>query len=635
MNIHQILTKYWGYNTFRPVQEDIIQSIMKGRDTLALLPTGGGKSICYQVPALAMEGVCIVVSPLIALMKDQVETLKGLGIQATAIFSGMHHREIDIALDNCIYGKTRLLYLSPERLSNEMVRARMMKMKVNLVAVDEAHCISQWGYDFRTAYLDIAEIRQLLPQTPLLALTATATREVVEDIQEKLLFKENNVLKQSFERKNLAYSLSRTEDKLKRLRKILSETEGSCIVYARTRKRSREIAHYLVLNKVDATFYHAGLDQTTRNTRQSSWKSGETQVMVATNAFGMGIDKPDVRCVVHMDLPNTLEAYFQEAGRCGRDGKEAHAVLLYNNTDEIMTREFLDAQYPDIKDIQSIYQALANHFQLATGAGEGVAFELNLGRFCETTQIPILQVFSAIKWLENEGYISMNEAMLIPSKVHFRMARGDLYAFQVENRALDPMIKLLLRSYVGMFDEFVKIREGELAKRASLDKKEVVQLLEKLDMLGVISYKPQNQQPQIIFTQPRIDVQLLKAAKKEYEKRKKRAFDKLNGVLNYAKSTNACRSEMLIAYFGEQNTHRCGICDVCLDRNRLELSQLEFDEVLNTIKPIITEDLVTIEELMEHIEANSEERTIKVIQWLIDNKKLKYDQEECLQWITS
>lgn len=634
MNIHQILTKYWGYNTFRPVQEDIIQSIMEGRDTLALLPTGGGKSICYQVPALAMEGVCIVVSPLIALMKDQVETLKGLGIQATAIFSGMHYREIDIALDNCIYGKTQLLYLSPERLSNEMVQARMMKMKVNLVAVDEAHCISQWGYDFRTAYLDIAEIRQLLPQVPILALTATATREVVEDIQEKLLFKENNVLKQSFERKNLAYSLSRTEDKLKRLRKILSETEGSCIVYARTRKRSREIAHYLVLNKVDATFYHAGLDQTTRNTRQSSWKNGETQVMVATNAFGMGIDKPDVRCVVHMDLPNTLEAYFQEAGRCGRDGKEAHAVLLYNNTDEITTREFLDAQYPDIKDIQSIYQALANHFQLATGAGEGVAFELNLGRFCETTQIPILQVFSAIKWLENEGYISMNEAMLIPSKVHFRMARGDLYAFQVENRALDPMIKLLLRSYVGMFDEFVKIQEGELAKRASLAKNEVAQLLEKLDMLGVISYRPQNQQPQIIFTQPRIDVQLLKAAKKEYEKRKKRAFDKLNGVLNYAKSTNTCRSEILLAYFGEKNTHRCGICDVCLDRNRLELSQLEFDDVLNTIKPIITEDLVTLEELMEHIEANSEERTIKVIQWLIDNRKLKYDQEEHLQWIS-
>ncbi len=520
MTLHQILLKYWGFSSFRPLQEDIIQSVLEGKDTLALLPTGGGKSLCYQVPALAREGLCLVISPLISLMKDQVDTLKKRGIKAVAIHSGMHPDEIDIALDNSKYGDVKLLYISPERLSTLKMRESLRHISVNLLAVDEAHCISQWGYDFRPPYLRIAEIRQLIPDVPVLALTATATQGVVKDIQKKLGFKTENVFQKSFERKNLTYLVIKEEDKMKRLLKIIAKVNGSGIVYVRSRRQTKEIAELLLKNKIKANYYHAGLDRKTRVQRQSDWMNEEIRIIVATNAFGMGIDKPNVRLVIHLDLPDCLEAYFQEAGRAGRDEKQAYAVLLFENADILDARHNLLISFPEPNVIKNIYQALGNYYQLPVGAGKDLQFEFDLFSFSDKNKFNSIITFNALKFLEKEGYLILTEALHNPSRLFIKTDKESLYRFQVANEFYDHFIKIILRSYTGIFTEFVKINETELAQRTKLSTEEIKMHLNRLQKLQILDYIPQTEKPLLIFTRERLDVKDIRISQENYNDRK-------------------------------------------------------------------------------------------------------------------
>jgi ATP-dependent DNA helicase RecQ len=628
--IHEILKKYWGYNQFRPLQEDIILSVLQGNDTLALLPTGGGKSICFQVPALAMEGICIVVSPLIALMKDQVENLVKRGIKAIAITSSMHKREIDIALDNCVHGNIRFLYLSPERLESEIVKVRLKLMKVNLIAIDESHCISQWGYDFRPSYLKIAELRELLPGIPVLALTATATSEVVKDIQLKLAFKKENVFQKSFERKNITYAVLPEEDKLPRLIKIANSVKGTGIIYVRNRRKTQDIAAYLRSHKISADFYHGGLDSRQRDQKQSDWIKGTTRVIVCTNAFGMGIDKPDVRFVVHIDLPDSLEAYFQEAGRAGRDEQKAFAVLLYNNTDKIELERNLENSFPSLEEIRQTYQALANYFQVAIGSGEGVSFNFDIAAFCDTYKLQAITVFNSLKFIEREGYIALSDALFEPSRIKLELNREDLYKFQIANPAFDPFIKLLLRSYTSLFDSFVKINEFEISQKLHLPREEVVKRLNYLQQLKVILYAPQTELPQVTFTRPRTDAKTLSLSKENFSWLKKRAQERVAAVLNYASTTHKCRSQLLLAYFGETNTYRCEQCDVCLAEKKNVLHTDEFENISEQISQLLSVQPMDLNHLVNAVTFGNEEKVLHAIQWLVDNDKLYYNAENYL-----
>ncbi|MBU0765271.1 MAG: RecQ family ATP-dependent DNA helicase, partial [Bacteroidetes bacterium] len=598
----QILINYWGYPDFRPLQEDIIRQVADyGRDTLGLLPTGGGKSVIFQVPGLAKEGLCIVVTPLIALMKDQVENLKRRNIKAIAIYSGLSHHEIDVALDNCIYGGYKFLYVSPERLGTEIFRTRLQKMKISLIAVDEAHCISQWGYDFRPSYLKIADIREHLHGVPVLALTATATPEVVDDIQEKLKFRQKNALKKSFERKNLVYVVRETEDKLRKLLQIAGSIKGTGVVYVRSRKRTKEIAEYLRKNKISADYYHAGMSNELRDMKQSEWKNDRCRIIVATNAFGMGIDKPDVRFVVHMDLPDSLEAYFQEAGRAGRDEKTAWAILLYHDSDRIKLEKNIIRSFPEKAVIKNIYNALGNYFQLPLGAGKNQAFDFNIFAFSRNFGFEVLVIFHSLKILQREGYIEYTEEVNNPSRVHFLVSRDDLYKFQVANRAFDTFIKLLLRSYTGFFSDYVNIDELALAKKAGVEIDVVYKFLQQLDKAKIINYIPRKKTPFIIFTEERLEEKSLFLSKENYEDRKKRYIDKVEAVLHYATTSSKCRSAQLLAYFGEKDTDRCGRCDVCQKRNELELSKYEFDLILREIKETVKKQPVPLNDLVESI----------------------------------
>ncbi|PCH69184.1 MAG: recombinase RecQ [Bacteroidetes bacterium] len=632
MTIQQILTKYWGYSSFRALQEDIINSVLDGKDTLALLPTGGGKSICFQVPTLAKEGVCLVISPLIALMKDQVENLKKRGISAAAVVSGMHSREIDIAFENCVYGKTKFLYLSPERLTTDIARERIAKMNVNLIAVDEAHCISQWGYDFRPLYLKIAEIRELHPQVPIMALTATATPEVVEDIQEKLNFKEKNVLQKSFERKNLAYVVIQEDDKLGKLLRICSKVQGTGIVYVRNRKKTQEIAEFLRKNKVSADFYHAGLTPEIRSKKQDDWIRNRTRVIVSTNAFGMGIDKPNVRFVVHLDLPDSLEAYFQEAGRGGRDEKKAYAVLLTDKADQLDLKKQVEESFPNLRTIKNVYQSIANYYQLAVGSAKGQSFDFDISDFCNRYSLKPLTIYNSLKFIEREGYLTVTEQLYNPSKIHFLVNKEELYKFQVANKNYDNFIKLILRSYSGIFDNYAKINESELAKRAETNRDNVISILQKLDAQKILSYLPTSNLPQINFIEERVDADYLRISKENYDERKKAAFLRLEAVLHYASSIRKCRSQMLLAYFDEENTYRCGVCDVCLERNKLEISNLEFEKVSDQIKKVLHKQSISLNEVVHSVRNSREDKTLKVIQWLMDNEKIVYESENKLKW---
>ncbi len=629
--IHQILKKFWGFENFRPLQEDIIMSVIKGNDTLGLMPTGGGKSLTFQVPALYIKGICLVITPLIALMKDQVEALQKKGIKAQAIYSGMTHEEIDIALNNCLYGDYKFLYLSPERLGTEIFKTRVPEMNVNLITVDEAHCISQWGYDFRPSYLKIHALRGIIPGIPVLALTATATSEVAEDIQEKLGFARKNVLKASYFREKLIYTVKNSENKYKDIIKIAVKIKGSGIVYVRTRKKSKEIASLLSKNDISSSYYHAGIKHQIRAQRQLEWTNGGIRVIVATNAFGMGIDKHDVRFVIHADLPDSLESYFQEAGRAGRDEKKAYAVLLYNSSDSVSVKQRIKANFPEIPVVKKIYQALGNYLKIPVGSGRNLSFDFNIGDFASTYKFNLTTVYSSLKILEREGYIELTDELDNPSKVKFLLPRDDLYKFQVANASFDTFIKLLLRSYTGIFTEFVAIDELSLAKRAGVNIEIIYQYLVKLSKLKVIRYIAQKKTPLIIYTEERLDEKSLLISSENYKKRKESYIGRLNAVLNYASKKNKCRSQMLLEYFGEKNSERCGECDVCKHQNEIEINKNEFELIREEIKSIINLEPVSLNDLIDKIPVK-EEKIIQVIQWLLDNMYIAYDENDRLIW---
>lgn len=622
MNLFQkILLEYWGYSQFRPLQEEIIASVYNGNDTLALMPTGGGKSITFQVPALAKEGICMVITPLIALMKDQVENLKSRNIPALAIHSGMTAREIDITLDNALYGNYKFLYLSPERLVTKKIRNYIERMNVNLIAIDESHCISQWGYDFRPPYLRIAEIRDILSDVPVLALTATATPEVVDDIMEKLRFEKKNVLQKSFERKNLSYIVRNIEDKQQYLKKIIETARGSGIVYVRNRKKTKEISEFLKSTGISADYYHAGLSPEIRSYKQDLWKSGKLQVIVATNAFGMGIDKPDVRFVVHLDLPDSLEAYFQEAGRAGRDGKKSYAVLLYNNSDKVKFERQFKISFPPVETIKEVYQSVCSYLGVAYGEGKGMVFDFNLMDFSIQAKIYSLTALNSLKILEYENYLQVTDELNSPSRMMFTVNRDDLYKIQVENKDLDSFIKLLLRAYTGLFTDFTNIDETHLAKFGNTTEDVIKQYLLNLGRMHLISYIPKRRTPLLVLNENRLEEANVRISPENYKILKERYKNRMDAMINYASSTTKCRSQILLSYFGEKNTYRCGQCDVCKTRNELDISAYDFDRIVEQLKKQITNNETKLSDIVNNINI-SPEKTLKVIRWLLDNGKI-------------
>lgn len=627
----KILKQYWGYPAFRPMQGDIIQSVMERRDTLALLPTGGGKSICFQVPALCKPGICLVISPLIALMKDQVEQLQKRNIPAEAIYSGMHYKDIDRILDNCIYGNTKLLYLSPERLSTDLARARIEQMEVSLIAVDEAHCISQWGYDFRPPYLEIANIREILPTgVPVLALTATATPKVVEDIQEKLEFSEKNVFQKSFERTNLSYSVLTEEGKSRKLVDILKRVPGSGVVYVRNRRQTKEIAHYLVKNGIPAVFYHAGLSPDERSDRQEAWMQNRTRIVVSTNAFGMGIDKPDVRIVVHMELPDSLEAYFQEAGRAGRDGAKSYAVLLYNESDRIKLERQYELSFPPFEEIRRTYRALGSFFQLAVGAGEGQSFDFDIVKFTNNFQLDLIRTFSCLKILEQAGWIVLTDAVFIPSSLMIKVDKDALYDYQLRNPKMDKLLKAILRTYQGAFNHHIRLRENQLAHFLKMSPDSLKQALQRMHQDNIVDYQPQKDSPQIIFLKERVDADNLMIDQKIYQFRKERQRKNIQSAIAYATRAR-CRSQQLLSYFGEDEAGRCGICDVCTGRTKAELDTDKFEKYKDKIHMVLRREQLTLEELVSSFSPKRHEEVLKAIEYLMDEGYLEQIGEK-LAW---
>lgn len=627
----QILVKYWGYTSFKSLQEDIIRSVAEGKDTLGLMPTGGGKSITFQVPALVHEGICLVITPLIALMKDQVTRLNSIGIKSLAIHSGMTAEEIDNALENSIYGGYKFLYVSPERIATRIFQGKVPRMNISLVAIDEAHCISQWGYDFRPSYLKIAALRDYISdKVPFLALTASATPQVVDDIMNKLGFRGKNVLKTSFDRKNISYLVRKVEDKATYLIKTLQKTRGSGIVYVRSRKRCKEVAELLVTNGISADFYHAGLTDVLRDKKQASWSSGETRVIVSTNAFGMGIDKAEVRFVIHWDIPDSIESYFQESGRAGRDGKPSFAVLLYNPADKSRLIDTIRKKFPTIEKIKDTYEALCNFLQVPLGSGKDVVFDFNMYDLVSKYRLPVIETYNSLQFLQREGYIEFTEEINNPSRVHFVVSRDDLYKFQVANESFDGFIKLLLRSYTGMFSEFVPINEEALSKKSAATRDTIYQYLVKLSAFNIIRYIPGKKTALAIFTEERLERKALMISPDNYLHVKEKYEIRLNKMIEYADSDDHCRSVYLLNYFGEESD-RCGICDVCRERNELDLSSYEFDLIVEEIKGILNENNPDAEELVKLIDSPSE-KVIKVIRWLLDHKKILQDDQHRLIW---
>ena len=627
----EVLHKYWGYDSFRSLQAEIIQSVTDRKDTLALMPTGGGKSICFQVPSMCMDGICIVVSPLIALMKDQVHHLKERGIMAEAIFSGMHYKDIDRILDNCIYGEIKFLYLSPERLSSEIVQERISKMNVNLLAVDEAHCISQWGYDFRPAYLQIASIRPLMPDTPILALTATATKKVVEDILDKLEFKqEAEVFQKSFARDNLAYVVLHEEAKMTKLLEILKKVNGSSVVYVRNRKRTKEIATHLRKQGISADYYHAGLSTIVRIQKQEAWIDNLTRVIVCTNAFGMGIDKPDVRSVVHMDLPDSPEAYFQEAGRGGRDGKKAFAVLLYANEDGENLKRNLELSFPPISEVKRTYQALGSYLQLATGAGKNESYDFDLLEFCQRFDLKPISVFNSLKVLEHSGWLAMTESVYVPSSLKIYVSKDQLYDYELRHKEAEAVIKTILRTYQGVYHHYVSIYENQLARFLKMETKDFIAILKKLQQDKIIQYRPKKDAPQVIFLEDRVAISHLTIDQKSYDFRKNRQMERVKKMLAYVED-NFCRQKQLLQYFGEENSKECGVCDVCLGRNEAKVSTDDFDRYKEKIKQQLEGGALPLKELVGSFAPKREATILKMIELLVDEGMLEMD-SEVLSW---
>lgn len=603
-----------------------MESAGSGRDTLALMPTGGGKSITFQVPALAAEGICLVVTPLIALMKDQVENLRSRKIKAMAIHSGMTREEINIALDNCVYGDYKFLYLSPERLITRIFRARVQQMNVNLIAVDEAHCISQWGYDFRPSYLQIPELRSLLPGVPVLALTATATPRVAQDIMDRLAFSNGRLLKKSFERKNLVYLVRRTEDKHRELLRIAEKVPGTGVVYARNRRKTKELAELLSGHGFSAGYYHAGLKFDVRMKKQEDWQQGKIRIMVSTNAFGMGIDKADVRFVVHTDLPDSPEAYFQEAGRAGRDEQRSYAILLYNDADARKAEQRIEVNFPDFKTLREIYNALFNYLQVPVGGGKGASLDFVMGEFLSRYRFNALTVTSALRILSLEGYFEITDEINNPSRIHFLAGRDELYQFQVRNPRFDAFIKNLLRSYTGLFTQYVAFDEATLARRSGMDREEVYNYLVKLSGMKVISYIPSKQDPVITLLEERLEESNVRISADRYKFRKERYLERIRSMLDYARSETRCRSQYLLAYFGELNTDRCGQCDVCRREGERPVQSSSARDIARGILEILKEGEASLAELAGQL-GEEEGEVAGVLETMVEEGRVERDRK--------
>ncbi|MBI1221759.1 MAG: RecQ family ATP-dependent DNA helicase [Bacteroidetes bacterium] len=625
-DIHDILKKYWGYERFRPLQQEIIESVLEGKDTLALLPTGGGKSICFQVPALASEGLTLVVSPLIALMKDQVENLIKRDIPALAIYSGMNYRQIDMELDKCIKGEYKFLYVSPERLKTEIFKARLPQMNINLLAVDEAHCISQWGYDFRPEYLQISEVRKWI-DAPILALTATATGKVVLDIQNKLAFEHKHVFRKSFERTNLHYIVLEEEDKTGRILKICKRFQGSGVIYARNRKLCRDIAEYLYQHGISADYYHAGLEPAQRNAKQESWIENRTRVMVSTNAFGMGIDKPDVRFVVHYEMPDSLEAYYQEAGRAGRDEKAAYCVALVQNSDRDKAFKKLDESYPGYEKVNRVYEGLCNYYQIAVHSGAMKEVEFNLPDFAHHLGVKSPDVYHALRVLELNDILQLSESIKQPSRLHIRVNNTILYDFEIRNPRLAPLIQLLLRSYGGLFEQFVFIDEHFLAKKLQTTPEQVVAVLKKLMEHEIWDFIPARDKPTLIFIQNR--EHKLHYPQNIVKERKEEAEWRLKQVYDYALSHSECRSRLLLAYFDESNAPKCGQCDVCQKDRKQAHSETYYR---NCAEKLIKQDIRTLNEMISYLGFWHETGLQQALQYLLDEGKIELNNKQEIHW---
>ncbi|RAJ04191.1 ATP-dependent DNA helicase RecQ [Chitinophaga skermanii] len=630
-----ILRQYWGHQQFRPLQEDIIQAILAGKDTLALLPTGGGKSICFQVPAMMQKGMCLVISPLIALMKDQVENLRKRNISALHIYAGMPFKEVEKVLDLARRGEVKFLYISPERLQSKRFQEYCEQLPVKLIAVDEAHCISQWGYDFRPAYLQIATIRSFFPNVPVLALTATATRKVRKDICEKLLMKDPQIFTKSFVRSNLSYSVLEEEAKLTKIKHILDRVKGTAVVYCRNRRQTKDIATLLHAQGIAADYYHAGLTSAERNHKQEQWINNRTRVMVCTNAFGMGIDKADVRLVIHADVPDSIEAYYQEAGRAGRDELKAYAVLLYSSSDLTEMKARIPLQFPVASEIREVYQGIVNYLQVPVGSAEGVYYDFDINDFVKKFELNITVAYSAIRILEQEGFLQLSESVLMPSRVEFVINKDTLYEYEDANPAIEPLLKALLRTYEGIFDQPTRVFEKQLARILRTTDKVIIEQLKQLHQHGIIRFQPRKDEPQLCFVQQRIPVEQLTVNMVQIQERMKAYEERVDAMIAYTTNTTECRTQALVSYFGEDSAAPCGVCDVCIAQKNQQLSSATFEEVSTLVLTHVTTTPVGYDDLRNKLKAVDEKLLLSVVSFLVDEGNLERSHDGTLRKISA